>query len=36
MNGTTAEEGSGVADSMECAFPSESVQNNCLTVLRTY
>lgn len=36
VNGTTAEEGSGVADSMECAFPSESVQNNCLTVLRTY
>lgn len=36
MNGRTAKEGSGVADSIECAFPSESVQKNCLTGLRRY
>lgn len=29
MNGTAAKEGSGGADSTECAFPSESVQK-CL------
>lgn len=36
MNGMAAKEGSGGADSIEGAFPSESVQKKCLTGLRKY
>ena len=36
VNGTAAKEGSGGADSIECAFPSESMQKKCLTELRKY